>query len=286
MRFLKKIKEFVHVVYTTKQYEAVIIYNDEKISIKNSENIFSISPFKYGFYFDKFNLDFKKNQEIQLQYYSNEVLISSNIITYLSRNKQLYIFEIKETNLSTLNSFKFWFYYYYNYCKNLGKMETTFSVQKTIASIYATPRKVYICSFTSLNGNHILFPIDLVIENKNQDTFFYSIRKSNSAVKEIIKKKKATIIYSQFNNRKNILELGKYHSITFPKLSKLNFKTTESKVFKHPIPDFLEHYVEIENIEEIDLEDQTLFMGRVLFKKLPPKNYKELANIYFLFKNN
>ncbi len=282
--FFKKIEEFIHIIHNHDDYKALIIHEGKEIIVTNSEHLFDISPFTYGFYFDEFFINLKKRQVIKLQYFKNNVLIATNLISFLYETNNLYLFNIKKTTLSPFNNLKLFLNYHVRYCKKLGKTETTFSEQKTIASIYSLPRKVYICSFTSLQGKNILFPIDLVIQNNN--LIFFSIRKTNTTVKEIIKKKKSTLIYSKFTSKENILKLGKYHSVAFPELSKLGFKTKKSQLFKHPIPEFLDHYIEIENLETLDLYNQTLFIGRVLFEKPPLENYETLANIYFLFKKN
>ncbi|WP_242157713.1 flavin reductase [Aestuariivivens sediminis] len=288
MSQFKFIKEFIPIAYDNHVYQAVLHVGEKVIDITNSENILSISPNIFGFYYEEHNYDFSEKTSVVLKYFKKNSLLSSNKLTYsekikLTEKGYLFLFKVKNTSYKNFQTIKISVFNLLLFLKKKGKMEVSFNQNKQIISFFSIPRTVYLCSFTSMENQSCIFPIDLVIDKSDEDLMIFSIRKSNRIVPKLSQEKKAVIICSSYINKREILKLGKYHSKSFPKISDLEFKTFNSKIFNYNIPCFLDSYMELEIRIEKDIGQQIVFVGKVIHKKTGASKDPPLAHIHSLF---
>ncbi len=167
------------------------------------------------------------------------------------------------------------------YSRVYRKPGFSFGQLKDFASAYSYPRRVRIISFTSDEGLHYFFPMDLLGETGGK--YLFGLRHTNLALKGIMEAKKIVVSEVPATYRDLIYELGKGHITVPPPIDERSFQVLPTRQFGFYVPDWAESYKEIRIGQTRDLGSHMLLIGEweeeVMLRPVTPR----LHHIHFLY---
>jgi len=138
---------------------------------------------------------------------------------------------------------------------------------RLIASAYMLPRKVYVVVVAAEQYLNI-FPMDLHLQSPNRQNYSFALQPSNSAEQHLKKTGKVLVGEIDSQHLKNAYLLGKNHGKTNLQELELPFKTSSSKTFKFPVPEFCIGYKEILIDHYETTGSHTLFTGHIIQQQM------------------
>ena len=163
----------------------------------------------------------------------------------------------------------------------LKNSTSTYYERKCIAAFYAYPRKVVVVSYRDEEYFNI-FPMDIQVNISGSGLYLLGLRHTNFSLEKILLSKKLVIADSSLAGIKTIYALGRHLSKAPPGPGDLEFSTTESKLFKFPVPDFSSSYWEVEIIKHINLGYHMLLVGKICNTVQLREDDRSLYHIHFL----
>lgn len=290
--FLKKIvyKGIRITEYTSITIDDTIL---EKVFLKTNDSIIDVSqdhwalclqPIIFGIWLNK-HTDFplssnnnyklffeetdaqKKLAEIQLSFFDSIVEQDGTLLLVKAEKCKLFHVSFLET-----------LFLYAAYYRKPGFSFKKFS---SYVSAFSYPRKVRIVSFQKEDYYNI-FPMDFVGNIRGTNRYVFGLRHSNLALSEIIKTKKLAVSEVPFIYKEAIYKLGSYHSSSPPPLEQLPFKTTVSRDFGFPVPEWAESYNEIRISQTVNLGSHMLLWGESQHEEIKNNGTGNLYHIHFL----
>lgn len=163
----------------------------------------------------------------------------------------------------------------------LRSKKNTFASRKVISAFYSYPRKIIIVSYKDDSYTNI-FPMDIQGQIEEERMYVLGLRTTNVTLDKILAAKKVVVCDTNDIDIATVYNLGKHSSKAPTALEAMPFKTTESELFKFPIPEFTGSYREIEIISHKKLGYHMLMVGKVLNYKKIKANPSSLYHIGFL----
>ena len=145
----------------------------------------------------------------------------------------------------------------------LKNATSTYKERRSIAAFYAYPRKVIVISYRNEDYFN-MFPMDIQGHVSESNLYLLGLRHSNITLEKILLTKKLVIADSSRADIKTIYSLGRHFSKAPPKPEELPFVTSESSLFKFPVPGFSSAYKEVEIIKHINLGYHMLLIGKIV----------------------
>jgi hypothetical protein len=163
----------------------------------------------------------------------------------------------------------------------LRSKANTYYSRKVISAMYSYPRSIIIVSYRDDNYCNI-FPMDIHGYIEEEDMYILGLRTTNVTLDKILTAKKVVVCDTNDVDINTVYDLGKHSSKSPTAPDHLPFKTTESELFKFPVPEFVGSYKEIEIITNKKMGYHMLMVGKVLNKKQIKDNPSSLYHIGFL----
>jgi flavin reductase (DIM6/NTAB) family NADH-FMN oxidoreductase RutF len=157
----------------------------------------------------------------------------------------------------------------------------TYEMFATYASAFSYPRKVRLVSFKNEDYYNI-FPMDFVGNAGNLETFVFGLRHTNQALLKILESKKLVVADVPGRFKKDIYNMGAYHSSTPPPLHQLPFSVFPSKEFGFYVPACADSYQEIEISHSKNLGSHMFLLGRSVHYEVLQEPSPNLYHVHFL----
>jgi hypothetical protein len=146
------------------------------------------------------------------------------------------------------------------YSKFYKKSGSTFRNMMCFAAAFSYPRRVRIVSFR--DGDHYnIFPMDLLGNIAGTDGFVFGLRHTNPSLARMIATKKVVVAEAPFGYKSLIYQLARNHGVSPPPVDQLPFGVVASARLGFWLPDWVEHYREIQIDKTIDLGSHMLLSG-------------------------
>ena len=147
--------------------------------------------------------------------------------------------------------------------------------------MYSYPRSIIIVSYKDADYCNI-FPMDIHGYIQEEEMYLLGLRTTNVTLDKILAAKKVVVCDTNDVDINTVYDLGKHSSKSPAAPDHLPFKTTESELFRFPVPDFVGSYKEIEIITNKKMGYHMLMIGKVLNKKQVKDDPSSLYHIGFL----
>jgi len=279
----KKIRTF----YITRLQPGEI---EEKVYLKNgvhqvditaTNSMICLDPFCMAAWLTTEQAALTSNQEAKIHFVKgsrlNAVIYVSLIEKTLTEHGVLFLFKVDKVRnyqLSDLHRLVLFAYF-------LRSKANTFYSRKVISAMYSYPRSIIIVSYKDDNYCNI-FPMDIHGYIEREDMYILGLRTTNVTLDKILNTKKVVVCDTSNVDINTVYDLGKHSSKSPTSPDQLPFKTTESELFKFPIPEFVGAYKEIEIISNKKMGYHMLMIGKVLNKKQVTENPSSLYHVGFL----
>jgi hypothetical protein len=123
----------------------------------------------------------------------------------------------------------------------LRSKKNTYYSRKVISALYSYPRKIIIVSYKDETYYNI-FPMDIRGFIQEEDLYILGLRTTNITLNKILEAKKVVVCDTDTVDINTVYNLGKHSSNAPTPIGNLPFGTTESELFRFPIPDFTGSY--------------------------------------------
>jgi len=262
----------------------------EKVYLKNGAHLADITktnsmicldPFCMAAWLTTEQAALTSNQEATIRFVKGNKLnaaIDVSLIEKIQTSKGvLFLYRVervKNYQLGALHRLVLFAYF-------LRSKANTYHSRKVISAMYSYPRSIIIVSYKDDSYCNI-FPMDIHGYIEEEDMYILGLRTTNVTLEKILAAKKVVVCDTNEVAINTVYDLGK-HSSKSPTLpDQLPFKTTESELFKFPVPDFVGSYKEIEIISNKKMGYHMLMIGKVLNKKQVKSNPSSLYHVGFL----
>jgi hypothetical protein len=145
----------------------------------------------------------------------------------------------------------------------LRNRSSSLQERKLIAALYSYPRKIIAVSYKE-EGYCNIFPMDIEGHIPGSNLYILGLRNSNFTLKKILEQKKLLVADTSDADIGTIYSLGRHQSISPPPIGSLPFSTSNSELFKFPVPGFSSSYKELEIIRSRNMGYHMLLVGRIL----------------------
>ncbi|MDP9079247.1 MAG: hypothetical protein M3O71_17600 [Bacteroidota bacterium] len=263
---------------------------EEKVFLKNGEyraditatnSMICLDPFCMSAWLTTEQAALTSNQEAEIHFgkgiWHNAVIYVSLIEKIPTDHGVLFLFKVEKVNnhqLSALHRLVLFAYF-------LRSKANTYNSRKVISAMYSYPRSIIIVSYKDDNYCNI-FPMDIHGYIEQEDMYILGLRTTNVTLNKILEAKKVVVCDTSDVDINTVYDLGKHSSKSPTSPDQLPFKTTESELFKFPIPEFIGSYKEIEIIVNRKMGYHMLLIGKVVNKKKLKENPSSLYHIGFL----
>lgn len=285
------IKNLIFRGYETKEYFGVRIADNEikertvlrsgqeTLDVTESYCIVCQSPHQILIWADKSNEYFFANEVSRLEILEHNTLKASlklSLKQILEENGiVLVLLEAETAQLYQLNIIRqYLISLYLNRQKRHSFRET-----KVNAALFSYPRKVVITSFRD-SDYYNMFPMDFQGYVAWNNTYILGLRNTNKTLGRMIEKGQVVVSATGNAGLNDIYFLGKNHSGNIPPIKNLPFSTTDSELFRFPIPEFSDSYKEIEILKTIVIGSHTLIVGSVVNSKTIRKSETDIYHIH------
>lgn len=163
----------------------------------------------------------------------------------------------------------------------LKSNKNTYQSRKVISAMYSYPRNIIIVSYKDEEYFNI-FPMDIHGYIEEEDMYILGLRTTNVTLDKILAAKKVVVCDTNDVDIKVVYDLGKHSSKSPTAQDQLPFQTTDSELFKFPVPTFVGEYKEIEIISNREMGYHMLMVGKVLNRKRLKENRSSLYHVGFL----
>ncbi|MCR8559974.1 hypothetical protein KXD93_20145 [Mucilaginibacter sp. BJC16-A38] len=263
---------------------------EEKVFLKNGEyraditatnSMICLDPFCMAAWLTTEQAVLTSNQEAEIHFvkgiWHNAVIYVSLIEKIPTDHGVLFLFKVekvKNHQLSALHRLVLFAYF-------LRSKANTYYSRRVISAMYSYPRSIIIVSYKDDNYCNI-FPMDIHGYIEQEDMYILGLRTTNVTLNKILEAKKVVVCDTSDVDINTVYDLGKHSSKSPTSPNQLPFKTTESELFKFPIPEFIGSYKEIEIIANRKMGYHMLMIGKVLNKKKRKENPSSLYHVGFL----
>jgi hypothetical protein len=263
--------------------EKVILKNEKnQIDISSTHWLLCLQPMIYAVWHQT-DESFSKNETCTLQFVSPNSRPIAEVTTVIYDQLDLAegrLIFLKETrcridHVNFLES-RLLFNKFYK------KKEIPYGRFKSLAAAYSFPRKVRLVSHVRDNYYN-MFPMDLLGLIPETNKFVFGLRHTNISLKKIIDGGKVLVAEFPFAYKDEVFQLARHHSSSPPPLEELKLKTSKSRHFQFPYPDWCSRYYEIEVMNTKDLGSQMFMLGNIIFKEEFSKDSDALYEIHFLY---
>lgn len=172
------------------------------------------------------------------------------------------------------------------FARFLRSKKNTYQSRMVISAMYSYPRNIIIVSYKDDEYCNI-FPMDIHGYIEEEGMYILGLRTTNVTLDKILAAKKVVVCDTNDAEINVVYDLGKHSSKSPTAQDQLPFKTTDSELFKFPVPDFVGEYKEIEIIANRKMGYHMLMVGKVLNRKRLKENPSSLYHVGFLqFQNS
>jgi len=249
--------------------------------ITSSNSMICLDPFCMAAWLTAEHAGLTDYQTATVQFIKGNQLNAAINVSLIERipttNGVLLLYRIKKADnyqLSFLHRLVFFAYF-------LRSKTNTYYSRKVISALYSYPRSIIIVSFKNDNYCNI-FPMDIHGYIPEEDMYILGLRTTNVTLDKILEAKKVVVCDTNEVDINIVYDLGKHSSKSPASPDHLPFKTTESELFKFPIPDFTGTYKEIEIIANKKMGYHMLMIGKVVNQKQVKKDPVSLYHVGFL----
>lgn len=284
----KKIRTF----YITRLHPTDV---EEKVYLKNgtyqaditaTNSMICLDPFCMAAWLPADEATLTSNQEAQIHFVTgwrlNAIIDVSLIEKIPTPNGVLFLFKVesvKNFQLSALQRLVLFAYF-------LRSKANTYQSRRVISAMYSYPRSIIIVSYKDDDYCNI-FPMDIHGYIQQEDMYLLGLRTTNVTLDKILTAKKVVVCDTNDVDIETVYNLGKHSSKSPTSTDQLPFKTTESELFKFPVPDFVGAYKEIKIVLNKKMGYHMLMVGKVVNKKQVKSNPSSLYHVGFLqFQNS
>lgn len=262
----------------------------EKVYLKNgayqaditsTNSMICLDPFCMATWLPAEQADLVTGQKAEILFVKDSrlnALISVSLIEKMQTPKGfLFLYKVekvKNYQLSALHRLVLFAYF-------LRSKANTYYSRKVISAMYSYPRSIIIVSYKDDNYCNI-FPMDIHGYIEEENMYILGLRTTNVTLNKILTAKKVVVCDTNGVDINTVYDLGKHSSKSPTAPDHLPFKTTESELFKFPVPDFVGSYKEIGIIANKKMGYHMLMVGKVLNKKQVKDNPSSLYHIGFL----
>jgi len=263
---------------------------EEKVFLQNGKYIIDISlrqgiicldPFCIAVWVPREQLPSPDVSQAKLQFYRRTLATASiqlSIIEKIEGEKCVFLLykikSVKNYQFNPLHRLVFFAYL-------LRNKTSTYNYRKTISALYSYPRKIIIVSYKDEDYCNI-FPMDIQGYAQEDGMYVLGLRTTNVTLDKILKAKKVVVCDTDAVDIDTVYTLGKHPSASPPKIENLPFGTTESEIFKFPVPDFSGSYKEIEIITHKKMGYHMLMIGKIINAKTLKQNTSSFYHVGFL----
>lgn len=268
---------------------------EEKVYLKNgayqadisaTNSMICLDPFCMACWLPAAQAALTSNQEAKIQFvkgYTLNASIDVSLIEKISTPQGvLFLYRVENAGnyqLSALHRLVLFAYF-------LRSKANTYRSRKVISAFYSYPRKIIIVSYKD-DGYTNIFPMDIQGYIKEEGMYILGLRTTNVTLDKILAAKKVVVCDTNEVDIETVYALGKHSSKSPTATAALPFTTTDSELFKFPVPDFVGSYKEIEIISHKKMGYHMLMIGKVLNDKQVKSAPTSLYHIGFLeFQNS
>ena len=284
----KKIRTF----YITRLHPADV---EEKVYLKNggyqaditgTNSMICLDPFCMAAWLPAEEATLTSNQEAQIHFATgwklNAIIDVSLIEKIPTPNGVLFLFKVERVkNYQLSNVHRLILFAYF-----LRSKANTYQSRRVISAMYSYPRSIIIVSYKDDDYCNI-FPMDIHGYIQQEDIYLLGLRTTNVTLDKILTAKRVVVCDTNGVDIETVYNLGKHSSKSPTSTDQLPFKTTESELFKFPVPDFVGSYKEIEIVLNKKMGYHMLMVGKVVNKKQVKSNPSSLYHVGFLqFQNS
>jgi len=278
-----KIKIFSISRLSDRQIEEQVFLQNGKdsIDISTKHGMICLDPFCVAVWLTKGQAGLLDTQRAKLQFQRRKQPIASISVSLIEKIEGdkcvllLYkITGVKNYLFTLLHRFVLFAYL-------LRNKTSTYSYRKTISALYSYPRKIIVVSYKDEDYCNI-FPMDIQGYVQEDAMYVLGLRTTNVTLNKILAAKKVVVCDTDSVAVNTVYTLGKHPSASPPKLEDHPFATTESEMFKFPVPDFTGSYKEIEIIMHKKMGYHMLLVGKVVHSKTIRQNTSPLHHVGFL----
>jgi hypothetical protein len=254
--------------------------------ITSTNSMICLDPFCMACWLPTAQAALTSNQEAKILFVKGNTLNASIDVSLIEKiptpKGVLFLYKVEKASnyhLTALHRLVLFAYF-------LRSKANTYSSRKIISAFYSYPRKIIIVSYKDDNYTNI-FPMDIQGYIKEEDMYILGLRTTNVTLDKILTAKKVVVCDTNDVDIETVYNLGKHSSKSPTAPGRLPFKTTESELFKFPVPDFVGSYKEIEILSNKKMGYHMLMVGKVLNSKQVKSNPSSLYHIGFLeFQNS
>ncbi|MDB5087861.1 MAG: oxidoreductase RutF, flavin reductase family [Mucilaginibacter sp.] len=252
-----------------------------RADITSTNSMICLDPFCMAAWLPAEQAALTGNQEAEIHFVKGSQLnavINVSLIEKIPTPKGiLFLYKVKKVKnhqLSALHRLVLFAYF-------LRSKANTYHSRKVISAMYSYPRSIIIVSYKDADYCNI-FPMDIHGYIQEEEMYLLGLRTTNVTLDKILAAKKVVVCDTNDVDINTVYDLGKHSSKSPAAPDHLPFKTTESELFRFPVPDFIGSYKEIEIITNKKMGYHMLMIGKVLNKKQVKDDPSSLYHIGFL----
>lgn len=163
----------------------------------------------------------------------------------------------------------------------LRAKNNTYHHREVISALYSYPRSIIIVSYRDAEYCNI-FPMDIHSYIEAEGLYLLGLRTTNVTLNKILEEKKVVVCDTNAVDINTVYNLGKHSSKSPTPVDQLDFKVSDSELFKFPVPEFSGGYKEIEIIQHKKMGYHMLMIGKVVNRKVLKQNPASLYHVGFL----
>jgi hypothetical protein len=273
---------FITRLHESEVEERVFLEKDgHQIDITKSHGMICLHPFCIAVWLPQNQIQLITTQQVKINFVKGTLLNAairvSLIEQIITATGTLLLYKIKKVKNYQLNPLHRLVFFAYL----LRSPKNTYQSRKVIGALYSYPRSIIIVSYKDDNYCNI-FPMDIHGYIEQEGLYILGLRTTNVTLNKILEAGKVVICDTNEVDINTVYNLGKYSSTAPTPQHELPFGTSESELFKFPVPDFVGCYKEIEIIQHKKMGFHMLMVGKVVNKKTRVENPTSLYHVGFL----
>lgn len=163
----------------------------------------------------------------------------------------------------------------------LRSKKNTYQSRRVISALYSYPRKIIIVSYQDDEYCNI-FPMDIQGYIPDEGLYILGLRTTNVTLNKIIGAGKVVICDTDAADLDVVYNLGRHPSVSPTQKQEMPFKTTDSDLFKFPVPEFSASYKEVKIIAHRKMGYHMLLVGKVAHQQVFKPDAASLYHVSFL----